>query len=176
MLIVAPIAWTFVAAYNDHIMIQAQSSIRINCPLQQVYRHIVIDFFENYPKWSPDLIELEQLSDGPVQIGSIGRQIRCDGGRRLESRFHVTLLKPNQEIAFESLTKPYFQVRYAMHPDGSATTVTFFFALQLDLLLKPLGRVLTGMIDRGVERNTLDLRNFIEAQATVSDVLVSNSA
>ena len=34
----------------------------INKPIDKVFNFIAVDFFENYPRWSPEVQELEMLS------------------------------------------------------------------------------------------------------------------
>ena len=40
-----------------------RSSVVIRRPAEEVFRFIGEDFFENYPKWSPEVKNLKALSD-----------------------------------------------------------------------------------------------------------------
>lgn len=73
----------FRAKLNDPIV--GRASIVIKSSPETVFHYIGIDLFSNYPKWSPEVVELEQLSGGTVGVGTLGRQVRTDQGRRLES-------------------------------------------------------------------------------------------
>ena len=64
-------------------MITAQASTLIRRPLEDVFRYVSVDFFQNYPKWSPEVIELKCMSPGPVRLGTVGRQVRNDQVERL---------------------------------------------------------------------------------------------
>ena len=37
-----------------------------------------LNFFSNYPRWSPEVVDLEQLSDGEIAVGTMGRQVRTE--------------------------------------------------------------------------------------------------
>ena len=50
-----------------------KSSVIIRKPMEEVFRFIGEDFFENYPKWSPEVKDLKALSDGPVKVGTRGK-------------------------------------------------------------------------------------------------------
>jgi len=66
-----------------------RSSVIIGKRAEEVFRFIGEDFFENYPKWSPEVKNLNALSDGPVRVGTLARQVRVDFGYRSESDFRV---------------------------------------------------------------------------------------
>ena len=42
------------------------ASIVINKPVNKVFNFIAVDFFKNYPRWSPEVQELELLSAPPL--------------------------------------------------------------------------------------------------------------
>lgn len=42
-------------------MISARSQIAIGQPVSKVYGFVVTDFFKNYPRWSPEVVELEAI-------------------------------------------------------------------------------------------------------------------
>jgi len=63
-------------------------SIVINQPVDMVFNFIAVDFFENYPRWSPEVQELELLSKPPLQLNSLVRQVRIDNMQRSESCAH----------------------------------------------------------------------------------------
>ena len=69
------------------------ASIVINKPVDEVFHFIAVDFFENYPRWSPEVQELELLSAPPLQLNSLVRQVRIDNSQRSESTFKITTYK-----------------------------------------------------------------------------------
>ncbi len=46
----------------------------VSCPAAELFRFLGDGLFDNYPKWSPEVKELEQLTPGPVRLGTEGRQ------------------------------------------------------------------------------------------------------
>src|ERR1700720_312630 len=49
--------------------ISATARASVRCPIGSVFDFVGHDFFQNYTRWCPQVIELEPLSDGPVRAG-----------------------------------------------------------------------------------------------------------
>lgn len=144
-------------------MLQTENSILVRRRIEDVYRFVATDFFENYPKWSPEICELEKLSSGQMRVGVLGRQVRSDGGYRTEARFQVTHFTPLVELRFASLTKPRFDVRYRFDREVSDTRLTFNFSLELPFLIRPLRHRVGEVVKRGGSRVLHNLKILLEA-------------
>lgn len=149
---------------------KAAGAIRHRCrshvarPVDVVYRFVVLDFFDNYPRWSPQVESLAQTTAGPMAVGITGHQVRVDYGRRTASEFRVGALVPCHYVTFEGLDHPY-RITYAMAPADGGTDLVFEFELiELAGALRPFA----GMIRRVIERTTApvagDIRDLIEAE------------
>ena len=149
-------------------MLCSHNSILINRKIHGVYQFVALDFFDNYPKWSPEVSELEKLTSGDMRVGMTGRQVRYDSGYRSEAHFRVTHLDPLRELRFVSTSKPYFDVRYLFRPAASGTRLTFDFRLELPLFMLPLRSRIGGSVKRGGERIVCNLKNILEANADAS--------
>jgi hypothetical protein len=67
---------------------------------------IVFDFvarhhFENHPRWDPDLLEMNQMFSGPVQVGTTARVVRRQGRRRVEGTATVREYQPTRSATWE---------------------------------------------------------------------------
>lgn len=93
----------------------------IRLPLEVVYKFVAEDFFENYPRWSSEVIDLKKLSDGPLREGSQMRQVRIDHGRKSDSTFKITDLRPQSRIAFDGVSNKYRCIYDFEQPSGSST-------------------------------------------------------
>jgi Polyketide cyclase / dehydrase and lipid transport len=145
-------------------MIEARSSITIRRPAQAVYRFLADDFLRNYPRWSPEVVELEALSAGPVSEGCRCRQVRSDLGRRLETTFRVSRLEPGRSIAFEGVSAP-FSIVYTVDPLGEAARLSFQVQLRHDRLVGPLEKLAALVVRAGAERVVCRIRDLIEGEA-----------
>ena len=153
-------------------MLCSQNSVLINRCVEDVYRFIAVDFFENYQKWSPEVCELEQLTCGEMRVGVTGRQVRYDHGYRSEAYFRVTVMMPLRELRFTSLSKPEFDVCYLFEPVAAATRLTFNFQLKPPLLMLPLHGVIEDVVKRGGRRVVTNLQTLLE---TDKDALTAAS-
>ena len=144
-------------------MIRTRATILINRPIETVYRFVSEDFFENYRKWSPEVIQLEQTSVGPVRTGTTGRQVRRDRGFRSEAAFRVTECVPLRSIGFASMTRPHFSVRYLFEPAHQATRLIFSFELKPELFMRPLRRALNAAVDSEGRRVVSNIKALLEA-------------
>jgi hypothetical protein len=144
----------------------AKASTVIKKPLEDVFQFIGEDFFSNYPKWSPEVVELKPLSNGPLKVGAMARQVRVDHGHRSESTFTVTDFQPNRRIAFSGVSNAYRCI-YDLEKTGSApaTQVAFTFELpELELFMRPFEKLIRIAVQDGAERTVKNLKGLIEAK------------
>ncbi|SMF97287.1 Polyketide cyclase / dehydrase and lipid transport [Methylomagnum ishizawai] len=142
----------------------AKASTVIKKPVVDVFHFIGEDFFSNYPKWSPEVVELKPLSTGPVQVGSMAWQVRVDRGHRTESTFAVTDLQPNRRIAFSGVSNA-FHCAYELRQAGpdAATQVAFTFELpELELYMRPFEQLIRLAVQEGAERTVQNLKGLLE--------------
>jgi hypothetical protein len=145
-------------------MVKTQSQTLIRLPPAQVFGFVVEDFLRNYPRWSPEVQSLQAITQGPIRVGWVGRQIRIDQGRRTDSRFRVVALEPGSRVSFKGTTDPYL-IEYRFSPVGEHTELTFIFQLaQLNLALRPFEKLIRVAAQDGAERVTRNLKGLIEAE------------
>jgi hypothetical protein len=75
-----------------------QHSQVIDRPIADVFRFFAHDHVRNHPRWDPD-IQLEQLSEGPIEVGTILRRINSRSGTPVEGTMEVVEYELNQSIA-----------------------------------------------------------------------------
>ncbi len=101
-------------------MVQAQVRAEIERPVATVFEFVAVEFFDNYPRWSPEVRELEPLDGDALQAGMRARQVRVDRGRRSETVFRVTDVEPHRRVRFEGTDRPALAIEYAFEPLGPA--------------------------------------------------------
>jgi hypothetical protein len=79
---------------------QTNVSVVIRRPPAEVFARL-IDFGQ-WPQWGGgNLVSLEQVSTGPLQVGSQLRQVNKTGRKPTETLVQVTHLVPNQVLGIE---------------------------------------------------------------------------
>lgn len=147
-------------------MVQAQVSAEIERPVATVFQFVAVEFFDNYPRWSPEVRELEPLDGDAVQAGMRARQVRVDRGRRSETVFHVTDLEPCRRIRFEGIDRPAFAIEYGFEPLGPARCrLDFTFELQrLEMYMRPFERLIRRAVQDGSENAVTNIKRLIERE------------
>jgi uncharacterized protein YndB with AHSA1/START domain len=73
--------------------VKSEASIEIDKPIADVWRWYAEDHVRNHPRWNPDL-ELEQISDGPMGVGTKIRRRNTMGETPIEGEMEVTEFDP----------------------------------------------------------------------------------
>jgi hypothetical protein len=141
------------------------ASIVINKPVNKVFNFIAVDFFKNYPRWSPEVQELELLSAPPLQLNSLLRQVRIDNSQRSESTFKITTYKVDQKLVFEGVSNAYrCSYDFVSTDPSSNTQITFTFELlKLELFMLPFEKLISIAVQDGARRTVRNLKNLIES-------------
>jgi hypothetical protein len=147
-------------------MIKAQSQISVRRPISKVYHFVVTDFFKNYPRWSPEVIELESIGSNKIALGARGRQIRIDQGRRSETRFQITELIEQKRAVFDGDLQAKFAIRYNFESKSDEETIIFFeFELKkIDLFMMPFQKLIRIAIQDGSDRTIRNIKRLIESE------------
>lgn len=150
-------------------MIRAESETVIaRCP-EQVFDFVVTGFFDNYPRWSPEIEELERTSPPPLCVGSTGRQVRVDHGRRTETTFVVSELEPGRRAVFKG-TSHAFRIIYDFEPTADGTRLRFVFELDgINRMLRPFERLIRRVVQHGAARIAEDIRDLVETETVDGD-------
>jgi hypothetical protein len=135
----------------------------VACPVDRAYAFIGHSFFENYPKWCPQVVELEQLSQPPIQEGSKGRQVTRDRGIDSESTFEVATFAPSSLLEIRGSSEP-FRSAYQLVPAGNgATKLTFTFELkEIDLVMRPFQKLIRNALQEGALQTVENIKRLLE--------------
>lgn len=162
--------------FGSNQPVVGKASTLIVKPVEDVFRFIGEDFFENYPKWSTEVVEVKPLSDGPVKVGFQARQVRIDYGRRSESTFRVVDFQSNRRIAFSGAGRggdaprsSAFRCTYDLDDarlSQPSTRVAFTFEVpELELFMRPFEKLIRVAVQEGAEQTVRNLKALIEKGA-----------
>jgi uncharacterized membrane protein len=79
--------------------VQVQASAEIDRPVADVWRFWAVEHVRNHPRWDPD-IELEQVSEGPMGVGTTIRRRNTRWETPIEGEMRVVEFEPERAIAF----------------------------------------------------------------------------
>ncbi|UJP04907.1 MAG: SRPBCC family protein [Nitrosomonas sp.] len=138
----------------------------VTCSSTELFQFIGNGLFENYPKWSPEVKELEQLTPGQVRLGTEGRQVRIDQGRRSESKFKISAYEPGQRITLVGISDP-FRCTYelqSINPDQSTKLIFSFELLEILAIMRPFEGLVRVAIKDGAERTVQNIKRLTEVK------------
>ena len=143
-----------------------KANVLIHSPSDKLFNFIGVDLLENYPRWSPEVKELEKLTDGPVNMGTLCRQVRVDQGNRSESTFKVKVFDVGSRICFEGVSNPYRCDYMIEAVNEKSSRITFVFELlDLELHMKPFEKLIRIAVQDGTERTVHNIKKIIEAES-----------
>jgi len=135
--------------------LKVQVSSVIDRPVAEVFDFCARDHVRNHPRWDPDM-EIEQVSPGPIGVGTIIRRRNSHSGTPVEGTMEVVDFEPGRAmgtIIHDGPTETRGQMRFeAEGRDQTRLTISAEFA-DLDESMRD---VLTPLMERSV-RNIKDL-------------------
>ena len=149
---------------NGTDMVQTRASAEIARPVATVFEFVAVEFFGNYPRWSPEVRELEPLDGKTVAAGIRARQVRVDRGRRSETVFRITDVEPRRRMRCEGIDRPAFAIEYEFDPLGPAhCRLDFTFELRrLEMYMRPFERLIRRAVQEGSETTVANIKHLIE--------------
>ena len=150
-------------------MITAKADALVFQDIEPVFRFVALNFLSNYPRWSPEVIDLQPLSTGPIQPGYQARQVRVDQGHKTESTFEVSELIPLKRVTFKGITAPYCSI-YEFADRNASTQLSFTFELyQIEPRMRPFEKLIRIALQDGAKRTVKKLKLLIEREMLDED-------
>jgi len=141
-----------------------RASTVVECSARELFQYLGEGLFQNYPKWSPEVKELEQITPGPVTLGTIGRQVRVDQGRRTESRFKIFTYEPDVRLTLVGVPDP-FRCSYelqAIDPEKTTKLTFSFELLEILLVMRPFEGLVRAAIKDGAQHTVQNIKRLVE--------------
>jgi uncharacterized protein YndB with AHSA1/START domain len=140
--------------------VQVQVSIEIDRPVADVWRFWAADHVRNHPRWDPD-IELEQISEGPMGLGTRIRRRNTRWETPVDGEMQVVEFEPERALAF-SVHDANMKMRgratfEAKEPHRTQLTVT----TDIPGLEDPAAK---EVITKGMERSIANVKTLVEAE------------
>jgi Polyketide cyclase / dehydrase and lipid transport len=138
----------------------------VRCDAQHAFDHIARGFFQNHSRWDPAVLEMIRDDDGPVGLGTTGREVRKVPGNRVVSAVRVTTFEPDRRFAFRTTSGPMLEaVDWTVEatPAGSRVTMALAFT-PLTMPMRIMAPLLRRQIPRNVRANAERLRAALDSE------------
>jgi hypothetical protein len=77
--------------------VKIQISEVIDRSVTEVFRFYALEHVRNHPRWDP-FMQLQQVTDGPIGIGTVIKRINSRSGRPVEGTMEVVQFEPDRAI------------------------------------------------------------------------------
>jgi uncharacterized membrane protein len=141
------------------------ASIDLDRPADEVFAFVAEHFFENYPRWAPEVVEFKPINDNPMAVGALARQTRIEQGQKIESTFEIVALEPYERLKLEGLSDPYRNCYRFEKLDNDKTRLTFSFEiLELELFMRPFEKLIRTAIEEGAQNSVENIKRLLELE------------
>ena len=138
-------------------MIGFENTIRIDRPVDEIFAFL--SDFENIPKWNYYVLEVRQLSESPIGVGTTYHQVR----KTDEQDFRITEFEPNHTVAVKTLpqSSPELEMRFSLYEEGNTTRIRDEWKLDTG---RPaiLERLALRRVQSAVAENLAKLKKLLE--------------
>lgn len=144
-------------------MRKVEVRVRIDRAVEDVFAYATA--VDTMPEWRGDVSEAEQLTDGPIGVGTRIRAGSRVLGRPVGVVVEVTELEPGARFAYRPVSGPLRTHNvYSFEPEAGGTLVTLTDEIALAGILGLLEPLMARMTQRQYEANLGRLRAILEAR------------
>ena len=138
-------------------MLEFENTILIDRPVNEVFAFL--SDFANIPKWNYYVLEVRQLSDNPIGVGTTYHQVRKSD----EQDFRIIEFEPNHSVVVKTLphSSPGFERKFTLHEEGDTTRIRDEWKLDTG---RPaiLERLALRRVKSAVAENLAKLKKLLE--------------
>ena len=138
-------------------MLEFENTVYIDRPIGEVFAFL--SDFENIPKWNYYVLEVRQLSESPIGVGTTYHQVR----KTDEQDFRIIEFEPDHMVAVKTLpqSSPSFERRFTLYEEGNTTRLRDEWKLDTG---RPaiLERLALRRVKSAVAENLAKLKKLLE--------------
>lgn len=143
-------------------MIRQEVTIHVNRPVDQVFAFLADS--QNLRTWQSNLIENEQLTEGPIRVGSQYREVRRTGPRQSEIQTAVIEYdEVNNRFSMQTMTKPQVTISYALESEPGGTRLNYKFVMVTRGMMRLLEPLIAGSLRKDTELDFQALKRILES-------------
>jgi uncharacterized protein YndB with AHSA1/START domain len=144
---------------EDCMAVKIEVPVTIDRPVAKVFQFYAREHVRNHPCWNPDM-QLEQVSDGPIGVGTVIRRRNTHSGAPVEGTMEVVEFDPDRAfgvVIHDGPAETHGRVTFkAEGPERTTLTIHAEFA---DMDESMAGRI-TGL----VERSARNIKQLVESE------------
>jgi len=139
--------------------VQLQVSYVIDRPLSKVFHFMATEHVRNHPRWDPD-IELEQISDGPIGVGTMIRRRNSRSGTPVEGTMEIVEFEPNRAVGMVIHDGPVEMIGRATYEAESHDRIR----LTVNVGIPSMDESMGSMLSSGIQQSLRNIKQLIESE------------
>jgi hypothetical protein len=139
--------------------VQLQVSESIDRPVANVFHFFSEEHVRNHPRWDP-FMRLEQVSDGPIGVGTIIKRINSRSGIPVEGTMEVVEFEPNRAIGMMIHDGPVEMRGRTTFEAVSDGQTTLTINVEIPSMDKSMGSMMRGAIQKSLQ----NIKQLIESE------------
>lgn len=137
--------------------VRVQVSELISRPVEDVFHFYAHEHVHNHPRWNPNM-QLEQVSNGPIGVGTIIRRRSTHSGTPVEGTMEVVEFEPNRVFGVVIHDGPSETHGRATFKSESPERTTITIYAEFTDMDESLKSWITGL----VEQSARNIKHLIE--------------
>lgn len=139
--------------------VRVQRSQDINRPVADVFRFFAHEHVRNHPRWDP-YIQLEQVSDGPIGVGTVIRRINSRSGTPVEGTMEVVQFEPDRMIGMFTHDGPIkIHGQATFEAVGENQSV-----LTLHVEIPDMDKSMESMMSSAIQNSLENIKRLVESE------------
>lgn len=145
-------------------MATIKASVIINRPVDEVFAYVTD--VKTWPRWESGLLQAEQTSEGPINVGTTFRGTNQALGQRMEWTSEVTDYTPSKSCRQKIVSKGWStEESLTFEPFEGSTKFSLVSELKMGGLLRLFVPFVTLKMQKQIEKNLVRLKDILEARA-----------
>ncbi|MFN2233149.1 MAG: SRPBCC family protein [Anaerolineales bacterium] len=143
-------------------MFKYEKSVLINRPQQEVFDFVTN--LTNDPEWQSNIESVEQMSDGPIGVGSTWRYVTKFLGRKNETEIQMTSYDPPHQSSVKAVSGPLpFENTHKFQDQDGGTMLTLTGQIEIGGFFKMAEGLAGKQIEKQMDADAAALKNLLEA-------------
>jgi len=141
------------------VSVKVQASKIIDRPVAEVFHIHAREHVRNHPRWDP-FMQLEQVSDGPIGVGTIIKRINSHSGTPVEGTMEVVEFEPDRAVGMVVHDGPVNMIARATYEAESDDRT------RLTLIVEFLGmdESMADMLASEMDKAAQTIKQFVESE------------
>ena len=139
--------------------VKVQVSEVIDRSVADVFHFFAEEHVRNHPRWDP-FMRLEQLSDGPIGVGTIIKRINSRSGTPVEGTMEVVEFEPDRAIGMIIQDGPVEmrgRTTFEAVSDGQTTII-------INVEIPSMDNSMEGMMSGAIQKSLQNIQQLIESE------------